>query len=719
MIAQVIVDIKAHAVDQVFEYQVPVELEVTIGTKVVVPFNHRTVSGYVIGLSETSSYPLHKLKAITSKSDVQFLNEELVALAKYFAHSTASFQTSMLQAMLPKEVADRKVKHTPHIVAVKDGNVAAKATKQVAALIFIKQQSLPYKLSTLRKQFGAAAIKALVEKDILLLTDLEAIEETVVSTKTHPTITLRTEQQEVLRRLHDNVNVTSVLQGVTGSGKTEIYLHYVASLLAQKRQAIVLVPEIGLTPQMIQRFQERFGVDQIAILHSKLSHAARFRMWRKIKQQTVSIVLGTRSAIFAPLENIGVIILDEEHDMSYKQENKPSYHAKDVAIWRAEYHGANVILASATPSLESYIRAQKGMYQLLTLKERQQKGAKDIQIIDMKQYIGEQEHRYFSKELLEGIAGALERQEQSILLLNRRGYAAFGQCHYCGYVPECDHCGVSLTYHKDRDEFCCHYCQHREHLQVACPKCQYPMSFMGVGTQRIAEEIQRIFPQARILRVDRDHVRTQQDYETFYTSFAAQDADILVGTQMIAKGFDFPNVTIVGVLEVDQILHMPDVRAKEKAYQLLIQVIGRMGRGTKPGQAFLQTYDPDNDLFIDVLQENFATFAHNELAHRQTFHNPPYWHISDLIIAAEDLNAVAQCAQYMYEQLQRFQQHATVYPPAKTFLKQINNKYHFHIMLKYKNSHLIVTNVSKLIEHCLNAYPKVFCYLQVNPLSFL
>ena len=719
-IAQVIVDIKSYSVDKVFDYLIPDHLDAHIGMRVVAPFGNRTIDGYIIKITDKPQQADLVLKEITSVSDIQFLNEELIELSEVFAAATASFRTSMLQAMLPKDVTSRKLQMIDVVTAIKKFDVPTRAKKQQEVLDFLMGEQLPVSLAFLRKVFGQAVIATMVKGAFFKLGQIEKqlVSDPEVLAVSPARVELRAEQQAVLETLIHGEKTGYVLRGVTGSGKTEVFLTYAEYLLKQDKNVLVLVPEIGLTPQMIDRFETRFGRQNIAILHSKLGTADRFEMWRKIKNKEIRIVLGTRSAVFAPLEAIGAIIVDEEHDTSYKQESLPSYNAKDIALWRAEYHQAKVIFASATPSLESYVRAKRGIFGLLELEKRVTNQQKQIEIVNMREYVGIEANRYFSQVLLDAMSDALANEEQVMLLLNRRGYAPLVQCQHCGHTPQCEHCDTNLVYHKDKHKFICHYCQHEEAASFVCPACGAQMVQTGVGIQKIAEELETHFPDAKILRADRDNVKTLNDYHEIYDTFARQEAQILLGTQMIAKGFDFPNVTVIGVLETDQVLHLPDLRAREKAYQLLLQVIGRTGRGEKPGKAFLQTYEPDHELFKEIIKDDFNSFATGELALRQTFQNPPFWHVSDLIIAANDFREAATCANFMYDVLQGLKDHATVYAPAPTFLKKINNRYHLHILLKYKNSQLMTKNIRKLIEHVVKQYPNVRVYLQVNPLNF-
>jgi primosomal protein N' (replication factor Y) len=720
LIAQVIVDIKSYNVDKIFDYIVPEAIEIAVGMRVKVPFGARTLDGYVIHITNQSTLEGTKLKPLLGVSSVQFLNEELIALATFFAEQTASFKTSMLQAMLPKDVTKRKVKTVEVVTELKKRDVPLRAKKQRAVLDYLSAEALPVSLPSLRKQFGAQVVAKMIQDDFFLTQTVTA-DSLIVADETggtHSEVTLRAEQAEVLAALKVEEGQPFLLKGVTGSGKTEVFLRYVEYVLTTGKTALILVPEIGLTPQMIARFSARFGASRLAILHSKLSQADRFEAWVQIKKGKRPIVLGTRSAIFAPLENIGVIILDEEHDTSYKQENMPTYSAKDVALWRSEYHKAKVIFASATPSLESYVRAEKSVYRLLELKERVLEAPHEIEIVNMRHYLGEERFRYFSPDLLTAMEAALAAGQQIILLLNRRGYAPLVQCHTCGHTAICVHCDTNLVYHKAANRFICHYCQYVEAASIGCPMCHGALVASGIGVEKIAEELTKIFPQATFLQADRDHIKTLADYERIYNAFNKREAQILLGTQMVAKGFDFPNVSVVGVLETDQILHLPDVRAREKAFQLLTQVIGRAGRGLHQGRAFLQTYEPEHELFATIVAADYDAFARGELASRQQFHNPPFWHMSDIIIAAGELHEASRCANVLYEMIQPLERFATIYAPAPTFIKKVNNRYQLHILLKYKDSKLVVRNVKKAIEQTAKDYPQVRTYLQVNPLTF-
>ncbi|OMG45092.1 primosomal protein N', partial [Paenibacillus macerans] len=395
--------------------------------------------------------------------------------------------------------------------------------------------------------------------------------------------------------IHDEKERTFLLHGVTGSGKTEVYLQTIEEVLNKGKEAMMLVPEIALTPQMVLRFKRRFG-DDVAVLHSGLSKGERYDEWQKIRDGRARVSVGARSSIFAPFKNLGIIIIDEEHESTYKQEDYPRYHARDIAQWRSQFHHCPVVLGSATPSLESYARAEKNVYELLSLPHRvNQQALPHIDIIDMREELSEGNRSMFSIALRQAIQERLDKKEQIVLFLNRRGYASFMLCRDCGYVPHCPHCDISLTYHKTTDQLKCHYCGYQENPPSQCPNCEGDhIRQVGTGTQRVEELLQQEFPHARIIRMDVDTTSRKGAHEKLLNDFEAGKGDILLGTQMIAKGLDYPNITLVGVLNADTMLNLPDFRASERTYQLLTQVSGRAGRHEKEGQVIIQTYNPDH-----------------------------------------------------------------------------------------------------------------------------
>lgn len=444
--------------------------------------------------------------------------------------------------------------------------------------------------------------------------------------------------EAISEKIHAHEQCTYLLHGVTGSGKTEVYLQTIEEVLNLNRQAMMLVPEIALTPQMVLRFKRRFG-DEVAVLHSGLSKGERYDEWQKIRDGKARVSVGARSSVFAPFKNLGMIIIDEEHESSYKQEDYPRYHARDIAQWRSEYHQCPLILGSATPSLESFARAEKGVYELLSLPNRvNQQALPEVEIVDMREELNSGNRSMFSNQLRDAIQQRLDNQEQIVLFLNRRGYASFMLCRDCGHVPQCPNCDISLTYHKSTDQLKCHYCGHQEVPPNQCPNCESEhIRQMGTGTQRVEELLQEAFQEARIIRMDVDTTSRKGAHEKLLNDFGSGKGDILLGTQMIAKGLDFPNITLVGVLNADTMLNLPDFRASERTYQLLTQVAGRAGRHEKEGQVLIQTYNPDHYAIKDVQENDYTAFFQKEMNYRKIGKYPPYFFLINFTIAHKEM----------------------------------------------------------------------------------
>ena len=495
-------------------------------------------------------------------------------------------------------------------------------------------------------------------------------------------------------------NTTFLLHGITGSGKTEIYLHAIEKSIAEGKQAIMLVPEISLTPQMTRRFKLRFG-DQVAVMHSGLSTGEKFDEWRKIWRGEVMVVVGARSAVFAPFKNLGVIILDEEHESSYKQEDTPRYHARDVAIWRSEFHKCPVILGSATPSLESYARASKGVYTLLSLSMRAKEQAlPTVNIVDMRAELKSGNRSMFSLPLADAIREKLEMKEQIVLFLNKRGFSSFVLCRDCGTVVECDQCDISLTYHREGERLKCHYCGHEEPVPQECPECQSEhIRFFGTGTQKVEEEITKLFPYARVLRMDVDTTRTKGSHERILKKFGDGEADILLGTQMIAKGLDFPNITLVGVLNADTTLHIADFRAAEKTFQLMTQVSGRAGRHDKEGVVYIQTYTPEHYAIEYSKDQLYEPFYHNEMIMRKQYEYPPFYFVTLVQVTHENVLLAAEYAKLATDWLRdNLSSTSMVIGPTASAISKIQNRYRYQCLIKYKKEPLLIEKLQQLIK---------------------
>ncbi|WP_431088034.1 primosomal protein N' [Paenibacillus sp. 8b26] len=593
---------------------------------------------------------------------------------------------------------------------------SAKAQRQREVLAFLLERSeflpLPLKEVMTSLSVSAATVKALEDKGYVVLEDVEVFRDPYRGRNFKPTqpLPLTEEQQyvyeRIIRQLDTREQGAYLLHGVTGSGKTEIYLQTIQRCIEQNRQAIVLVPEISLTPQMVERFKGRFG-DQVAVMHSRLSGGERYDEWRKIREGRVKVAIGARSAVFAPFRELGLIIMDEEHETSYKQEETPKYHARDVAVRRAHQHGAVVILGSATPSLESYYAARSQSNDefaplLLEMPTRALGNSlPEVHIMDMREELRAGNRSMFSRALHNGIAERLERKEQTVLLLNRRGHSTFVMCRSCGYVAGCPHCDISLTYHQRSNNLRCHYCGYSEPVPQVCPECgSEHIRYFGTGTQRVEEELAKLFPGIRVVRMDVDTTTEKNAHEKLLKQFRDKKADVLLGTQMVAKGLDFPDVTLVGVITADSALNLPDFRAAEKTFQLLTQVAGRAGRHQLPGEVFVQTYTPEHYSVIHASRHDYSSFVREELKHRRNLHYPPYCRLILVTFSHEQLPVLVRLAENYSATLQgRARQRGwlgnmdrltsdvlDILGPVASPISRIKNRYRFQCMIKWRGN---------------------------------
>ncbi|UQF43155.1 primosomal protein N' [Enterococcus faecalis] len=540
-------------------------------------------------------------------------------------------------------------------------------------------------------------------------------------------LSLNAEQQvaveTILQSVQEQQSQTYLLEGITGSGKTEVYLQVIAEVLNQGKTAIMLVPEISLTPQMVQRFKSRFG-EHVAVMHSGLSQGEKYDEWRKIERGEAEVVVGARSAIFAPIENIGVIIVDEEHEASYKQEETPRYHARDLAIWRSEYHHCPVVLGSATPSLESRARAQKNVYQRLRLTQRANQAATlpTIDVVDMRQEVENGNVSSFSMSLQEKLQERLEKNEQSVLLLNRRGYSSFVMCRDCGYVLPCPNCDISLTLHMDSKTMKCHYCGHEERIPYRCPNCgQDKIRYYGTGTQKVEEELQTLLPDSRILRMDVDTTRRKGAHEKILRTFGEGQADILLGTQMIAKGLDFPNVTLVGVLNADTALNLPDFRSSERTFQLLTQVSGRAGRAEKPGEVIIQSFNPEHYAIQLAKAQDYEDFYTKEMYIRHRGDYPPYYFTVQITAShPEENEAAKQMFQIARKLKQGLSPQAILLGPTPNAIIRVNNRYFYQVIIKYKQEPMLQPLLKEILTDTQRATARgLKLSIDAEPMNFI
>jgi primosomal protein N' (replication factor Y) len=585
------------------------------------------------------------------------------------------------------------------------------AKRQMQLLEYFITHPEPVEIRQLKTDLAVsiATIKGLIEKGILGEREVEVYRDPYAEKEFQNTkpLSLTSEQEQaiepILASINEQRHEVFLLYGVTGSGKTEIYLQSIQKVLENGKEAIVLVPEISLTPQMVSRFKGRFG-NLVAVLHSGLSIGEKYDEWRKIQRKEVRVVVGARSAIFAPFENLGIIIIDEEHETSYKQEDNPRYHARDVAIHRGMRHRCPVILGSATPALESFARAKKGVYRQLTLANRMnERTLPSVEIVDMREEMRAGNRSMFSRALFEKLVDRLEKKQQTVLFLNKRGYSSFVMCRDCGYVVLCPHCEISLTYHRAGNKMKCHYCGFETVAPEYCPECQSEhIRYFGTGTQKVEEELGRLLPEARVIRMDVDTTTRKGSHEKLLTEFQEGKADILLGTQMIAKGLDFPNITLVGVLSADTMLHLPDFRSSEKTFQLLTQVSGRAGRHELPGEVVIQTYTPEHYSIELAGKHDYDRFYLKEMMMRKIHQYPPFYYLTLITVSHEELMKVVSVTEKITRYLKsRLSDQAVILGPTASPIARMNDRYRYQCLIKYKREPQLKTVLKQINEQFL------------------
>lgn len=599
MFAEIIIDQDAKALDRVFEYIIPEDLEINIGMRVYVPFGNRILQGYVIGIKETCDYDKSKLKKIISKiEDFSAIKSEMLELMRFMAEKNHLKLASILRLFLPAEMREGKVKElfeTFYQLSENEINLSKNAKKQLEIVEFLKNNGKTSS-SVLGEKFGYSAIKSLVEKGFVVKEKQEVKRVPFVIKRDDKRVNLNDCQKFAFENITENK--TYLLHGVTGSGKTEVYMNLIERELEKGKNAIMLVPEISLTPQIMSNFKARFG-DSVALLHSGLSAGERFDEWKRLFSGEARIAIGARSAIFAPLDNLGMIIVDEEHEQSYISESNPRYDTHDVAWFRANYNKCPLVLGSATPSIDSYLKAKNGEYQLIELPVRANgREMPPVQIIDMMNEIRTGNTSIFSNQLIADLVNVVNNKKQAMIFINRRGYASFMRCRDCGYIAKCIDCDVSLVYHKEDNRLKCHYCGKQFKVLSSCPNCKSEAIKQGaVGTQQIVQKLNELFPEVKVLRMDNDTTTTKNAHQKILEEFKNAKPGILVGTQMIAKGHDFEDVVLVGVVDADQGLYQTDYRSTERTFQLITQVAGRAGRSLSNGKVVLQSYSPKHYVY--------------------------------------------------------------------------------------------------------------------------
>ncbi len=720
MVVGVLVQLSSQNIDKIFDYIVPNDLEssIKVGIRVLVPFGRQTLEGFVLEIKDNSDRDLKEIYSILDRDIV--LNDELLLLGKQIQKSTLSTLISAYQVMLPKALKAKagvlvsKKYQTFYELTDKSYLASSSAQEKILKLFSDKKTISRKELLAI----SSSALSTLIEKKVLSEIKKEDYRIKYEVNKDKKKVLTPSQQKVVNSVLENQQNVPFLLFGVTGSGKTEVYMQIIEKVLKRGETAIMLVPEISLTPQMVEQFSNRFG-NQIAALHSALSEGEKYDEWRRIARGEASIVIGARSAIFAPLKNIGIIIMDEEHSDSYKQGDKsPRYHARDVAIWRAKYHSCPVLLGSATPSLESMARAEKGVYQLLVLKERVNgKSLPNVEIIDMNKE-AKNGTSHITNRLLGELSSCIDRGEQAILFLNRRGFSTFVTCKNCSETIKCPNCDITLTYHKSNRMLRCHYCGYATPLPKVCPHCkEEALSDLGVGTEKIEEELHGLLPNARVLRMDVDTTSRKGAHKKMIDAFRNHEYDILLGTQIVAKGLDFSDVTLVGVINADTSLNIPDFRSSENTYSLLSQVAGRSGRSQKTGKVYIQTFNPDHYAISFVKEHDYLGFYREEMKIRRRLGYPPFYFLCYLKISGKEADYLFQESLKIKRSLERNLHHTTILGPTTLAVFKVNNIYRYGIILKYKREEALYDILIKVQNHYKSNH-KLRVDIDFNPSHF-
>lgn len=741
MYADIIVDISHEKLDKVFQYAIPetLLLQIKVGSQVEIPFGmgNRLIKGYVVGISDKTDYPVEKIKSVENIiKDSTTIESQLIQLAWWIRENYGSTMIQALKTVIPikRKIHSNKKRKIKLLLSKEEAShlledyIHKKYTARVRLLEeLIKENHLSYDMVSKKLNISPSTIKDMEKLKIIEVTSKDILRNpNIYKSETEEySLELNKEQkyvvQTILEDYKKNHSSTYLLHGVTGSGKTEVYMELIAGVIKDKKQAIVLIPEIALTYQTILRFYKRFG-ERVSIINSKLSAGERFDQFQRAKTGEIDIMIGPRSALFTPFTNLGVIIIDEEHEGSYKSETTPKYHARETAIERARLAGAFVVLGSATPSIESYHNYLKGNYKLLTLKERINKSPLPrTHTVDLREELKEGNRTIFSRQLQELIEDRLGKEQQIMLFINRRGYAGFVSCRSCGEPLKCPHCDVSLTSHNN-GKLMCHYCGYHIPMPKLCPGCSSPyIAAFGLGTQKVEEAVRRTFPKARVLRMDMDTTKNKDGHEKILSAFSNHEADILIGTQMIVKGHDFPLVTLVGVIAADLSLYANDYRAAERTFQLLTQAAGRAGRGAYQGEVVIQTYSPDHYSIETAAKQDYTKFYNQEILYRTLLNYPPVANMMMILITCADYEYCDKLAVIIYNRIikKHEEMNLQVIGPSDAGIAKINDIYRKVIYVKHI-SYDYLTKVKDDIEVYLKENPldkEVLIQFDFNPMN--
>ena len=730
MICKVIVDVSNSEVDRIFDY-VDGGLDVKKGDRVLVPFGNKKLEGFCIDTAEKSDYDPAKLKPIAAKlDDFSCISEEMLALMRFMKEKFYLRYVDCLRLFIPGQMRGGRVRELKRLYVELSKDVSEEEIKKLIPARAHRQLELVEKLreggeylSVITEEFGAATVKALEDKGIAVKTDKAVYRKPYDGLKSEADrVRLTDAQRQAVDKILGGDKTVSLLYGVTGSGKTEVYMNAIDRVLKQGKTAIMLVPEISLTPQMLRNFRARFS-SGVAMLHSGLGPGERYDEWKRLLTGEARIVLGARSAVFAPVKDVGLIVIDEEHDASYFSESNPRYNTCDIARFRAEYNGGKLVLGSATPSIESFLLARKGEYSLVSLPDRiSRHGMPKIQIENMSQELISGNNGIFSRRLEQELRKTVENGNQAILFLNRRGHSSFAMCKKCGYIAKCEDCDVTLTYHSVDNMLKCHYCGKRYKMLTQCPDCgSKEIRYGKIGTQRVVEELEKMFPGVGILRMDNETTTKKSAYLDILGAFKAKEAQILVGTQMIAKGHDFPDVTLVGILDADMSLYFSDYRSAERTFQLVTQVAGRAGRSDKEGLVILQTYSPSHYVYRYAKNYDYLGFFEKENNSREVTGFPPYSTILRVLMTGEDDETVKNCARNMFVDVRAYElenKNEFLFLQAmRSPVARIERNYRYQILMRIKRGYedTVVREIYRIIDE--NKVRGVSVFAQINPQS--
>ena len=719
MFAKIIIDQDAKALDKVFEYKIPQDMQVSVGERVIVPFGARYLQGFIVAIEEKSQYDESKIKPITRKiEDFSIIKPEMLQLMFHMAEKLHLKLASILRLFLPSEMRTDKVKEliVKHVKLADNFVLPSKRAAKQLEIVYYLQQNGQQKFSDVSNMFGYAPLSALVKNGTVIVSEIQENRTPVFDVLKTEKRKLTPLQQRAVESICENK--TYLLHGVTGSGKTEVYMNLIERQLSKNKTALMLVPEISLTPQVLANFKARFG-DNVALIHSGLSAGERFDEWKRIFFGEAKVVVGARSAIFCPLENLGIIIVDEEHEQSYVSESNPRYDTHMVAAFRQKYNNCSLVFGSATPSIESYAKAIDGEYELVEMPVRVN-GMEMPKIvpIDMLMEMRQGNNQIFSIPLIYELQNIIDNKKQAMIFINRRGFSSFQRCRDCGYVAKCTDCDVSLVYHSFENKLKCHYCGKRFHALDICPSCGSKDIKQGaIGTERVVEELQKLFPDVRILRMDNDTTSKKNGHREILNEFKNTKPAILVGTQMIAKGHDFEDVLLVGIVDADQSLYQSDFRSIERTFQLITQVAGRAGRSSTQGRVILQTYSPRHYVYRFATNYDYKGFFKKEANLRKVTNFPPYARIVRILFSHENEKIVAQECKVCYNKVQevkeQYKDDFVYLDVMKAPLNKIKNKFRYQIMMRFKLDK--ADEIEKKIFETVDEKAKSSVFFEINP----